>query len=526
MIDLARSAENPRGFQIGARDRRFVDNSDPAASESSSDGDSVGTCFLRSEPALSAAHFQVTPCAGSSRTEKRGLHISPGLDCFERLIACACRCTIVPELEVLIQVSRRFIVAAGVAVICLGLSGPRGTGWSQQASGVADLARSGPVRAALESARATESQTIEQQIRFCEVPAPPFQESARATVLRRAFEELKLKNVRIDRVGNVLGDRPGTSGKPRLVIAAHLDTVFPEGTDVKVRRDGTRLMGPGIGDNCRGLAVLVAIARALAQAQVQTPGTITFVANVGEEGLGDLRGVKELFAGDGAVQIDRFVTIDNAGISITSRAVGSHRYRVTFKGPGGHSFGAFGVANPANALGRAIAKISDFQVPNQPRTTFNVGRVGGGTSVNAIPFESWMEVDIRSSEPGPLAELDAKLHRAIAAAVTEENARWGGHATITSVIELVGDRPAGSTPFQSPIVETAQAVARELGLVATLSEGSTDANVPMSRRIPAIAIGAGGSSDDSHAPQESFDMTDSWKGTVNAVLLAIALAQP
>jgi acetylornithine deacetylase/succinyl-diaminopimelate desuccinylase-like protein len=382
------------------------------------------------------------------------------------------------------------------------------------------------VRSALESAKATEPQTIAQQIQFCEVPAPPFQESARGLVVRRAFEELRLKNVRVDRVGNVLADRPGLSGNPRLVVAAHLDTVFPEGTDVKVRRDGARLSGPGIGDNCRGLAVLVAIARSMDRGQVQTQGSVTFVANVGEEGLGDLRGVKELFGGDRTTQIDRFVTIDNAGISITNRAVGSLRYRVTFKGPGGHSFGAFGLANPANALGRAIAKIADFQVPSQPRTTFNVGRIGGGTSVNAIPFESWMEVDLRSSEPGPLAELDTKLRRAVAAAVAEENARWGGQPSVTSVIDLVGDRPAGFTSATSPIVETAQAVARELGLVASLSEGSTDANVPMSRRIPAIAIGAGGLSDDSHAPQESFDTTDSWKGTANAVLLTIALAHP
>lgn len=413
--------------------------------------------------------------------------------------------------------------AATCAVLWLGAGNLMS---AQQATAVAGLAQRPSVRAALESARATEPQTIEQQIHFCEVPAPPFQESARALVVRRAFEELRLKNTRIDRVGNVLAERPGVSGNPRLVVAAHLDTVFPEGTDVKVRRDGARLSGPGIGDNCRGLAVLIAIARSLDQGRVQTEGSITFVANVGEEGLGDLRGVKELFAGERGGQIDRFVTIDNAGISITNRAVGSLRYRVTFKGPGGHSFGAFGLANPANALGRAIAKIADFQVPSQPRTTFNVGRIGGGTSINAIPFESWMEVDIRSSEPGPLADLDTRLRRAVAAAVNEENLRWGGHATISSVIDLVGDRPAGSTPATSPIVETAQAVARELGLVASLSEGSTDANVPMSRRIPAIAIGGGGWSDDSHAPQESFDMTESWKGTVNAVLLTVALAQP
>jgi acetylornithine deacetylase/succinyl-diaminopimelate desuccinylase-like protein len=399
------------------------------------------------------------------------------------------------------------------------------TSHAQQPEGVQVLARTAPVRAALEAAKSAEKETIEQQISFCQVAAPPFQEAARARVLRRAFEDVGLTNIRSDRAGNVLADRRGASLRPRLVIAAHLDTVFPEGTELKVVREGARLRGPGIGDNCRGLAVLVAIARALGQARVETPGTITFVANVGEEGLGDLRGAKEIFAGELAGQIDRFVSIDNAGIGITNIAVGSHRYRVTFKGPGGHSFGAFGLANPANALGRAIAKISEFQVPGQPRTTFNVGRIGGGTSVNSIPFSAWMEVDMRSSDVAALADLDAKFRKAVESAVAEENARWGGRPTITASVELVGDRPAGFTPANSPIVKTAQAVARVLGLEALLSEGSTDANVPMSRGIAAITIGGGGESTESHAPQESFDTTDSWKGTQNAVLLAIALSQ-
>jgi di/tripeptidase len=206
--------------------------------------------------------------------------------------------------------------------------------------------------------------------------------------------------------------------------------------------------------------------------------------------------------------------------------VGSRRYRVTFKGPGGHSFGAFGLANPAHALGRAIAKISEMQVPSQPRTTFNVGRVGGGTSVNSIPFESWMEVDLRSSDPGELAALDAKFHKVIDEALSDEHARWGGRQTLTAVKDLVGDRPAGSTSPTSSMVLTAQAVARGLGLDAPLAEGSTDANIPMSLKIPAIAIGGGGRSLENHAPQESFDATDSWQGTQNAVLLTIALAQP
>ena len=255
------------------------------------------------------------------------------------------------------------------------------------------------VKAALDAARATEAQTIDEQIRFCEVPAPPFKESARAQLLQAAFQQLGLQNVRIDRAGNVLGDRPGAAPHPRLVVAAHLDTVFPEGTNVKVTRDGNMLRGPGIGDNCRGLAVLVAVVRSLKDGGVQTPGSITFVANVGEEGLGDLRGMKALFNETMKGQIDRFVSIDGPGLHVTHVAVGSHRYRMTFKGPGGHSFGAFGLPNPANALGRAVAKIAELQVPGQPRTTFNVGRIGGGTSVNAIPAEAWMEVDMRSSDP-------------------------------------------------------------------------------------------------------------------------------
>jgi len=384
---------------------------------------------------------------------------------------------------------------------------------------------SAAVRSALQTATDNESQTIEQQIRFCEVPAPPFNETARGLVLKRALEEAGLENVRVDRVGNVLGDRPGASSRPRTVIAAHLDTVFPEGTDVRVKRDGAVLRGPGIGDDCRGLAVLLAIVRALRQARVETPRTITFVANVGEEGLGDLRGVKELFSATLKDQIDRFVSIDGTGLSITNVAVGSHRYRVTFKGPGGHSFGAFGLANPANALGRAVAKIAEFEVPSVPRTTFNVGRIGGGTSVNSIPFESWMEVDMRSSDPTALAALDGKFQKAVDAAVAEENARWGKRQTITVVKDLVGDRPAGSTPASAPIVQTAQAVTRALGFETRMSEGSTDANVPMSLKIPAITISGGGRGSDAHAPSESFDTTDSWKGTQNAILLAIALAQ-
>jgi acetylornithine deacetylase/succinyl-diaminopimelate desuccinylase-like protein len=395
----------------------------------------------------------------------------------------------------------------------------------EAAPSAADLVKDPAVKAALDAAKANEAQTIADQIRLCEIPAPPFKEEVRGQELKRVFEQLGLQNVRIDKVGNVLGDYAGAAPRPRVVIAAHLDTVFPEGTDVKVKRQGTVLHAPGIGDDCRGLAVLVAIVRELKKARVQTPGSITFVANVGEEGLGDLRGVKELFNATLKDQIDRFVSIDGTGIHVTNVAVGSHRYRVTFKGPGGHSFGAFGLANPIGAMGRAIAKIEEMQVPKMPKTTFNVGRVGGGTSVNSIPFEGWMEVDMRSSDPASLAAVDAGFQKAVDAAVAEENQRWTKPGMITVVKELVGDRPAGSTPENAPIVRAGLSSATVLGFSATLGEGSTDSNIPMSMKVPAVTIGGGGRGRDAHALTESFDTTDSWMGTQHALLLAVALAQ-
>jgi tripeptide aminopeptidase len=259
----------------------------------------------------------------------------------------------------------------------------------------AALMQEATVKTALEAARRNEPHFLEEQVRVCQIPAPPFKEEVRGKELERLFRQLGLDQVHIDKVGNVIGTRRGAAPRPNLVFAAHLDTVFPEGTDVQVTRDGTRLKGPGIGDDCRGLAVMLGVIKALDDGQVRTPGTITFVADVGEEGLGDLRGIKNLFHEDLKGQIDKFISVDGTGLSLTNVGVGSYRYRVTFKGPGGHSFGAFGMANPIQAMGRAIAKIDAFDVPVTPKTTFNVGRVGGGTSVNAIPFDAWMEVDMR-----------------------------------------------------------------------------------------------------------------------------------
>jgi tripeptide aminopeptidase len=386
------------------------------------------------------------------------------------------------------------------------------------------LLQDAAVKAAIAAARADEPRTLAEQVEICEVEAPPFKEAKRAELYARKFRELGLQNVRIDKEGNVLGERPGTAPRPHVVLAAHLDTVFPEGTNVKTTQEGTVIRGPGIGDDCRGLAVVLAVVRAMKAGNVQTPGTVTFVGNVGEEGLGDLRGVKHLFNEGLKGRIDRFVSIDGTGLGITHISVGSLRYRVTFKGPGGHSYGAFGLVNPIQALGRAMAAIADFQVPNEPKTTFNVGRIGGGTSVNSIPFEAWMEVDMRSADAASLQSLDAKFHKAVDDAVAAENARWGSRA-LTADKALVGNRPAGRAPATAPIVQAAVSVTKALGFPVTLDEGSTDANYPQSLGIPAITIDGGGRGRGAHALEESFDTTDSWMGTQRALLLTIALAQ-
>ena len=389
----------------------------------------------------------------------------------------------------------------------------------------AELMNQPAIRAAFDAVKRNEPAMIELQAKICEIPAPPFHEEARGRELERLLKDAGLKEVRIDKAGNVLGVRPGKAAHPNLVFAAHLDTVFPEGTNVKVTREGTVLKGPGIGDDCRGLVVMLGVIRALDEAHVETPGTITFVADVGEEGLGDLRGMKQLFHETLRGQIDKFVSVDGTGLGMTNIGVGSNRYKVTFKGPGGHSYGAFGMANPIQAMGRAIAKIDAFEVPSQPKTTFNVGRVGGGTSVNAIPFEAWMEVDMRSADPASLKALDDKFHAALKQAVEEENRRWNNRGAVTVSAELVGVRPAGKTPADSPIVQTAMAVARALGVSESLREGSTDSNVPMNLGIPAVTISGGGVGTGAHSLGEAFDTRESWKGTERALLLAVSLAR-
>jgi tripeptide aminopeptidase len=397
--------------------------------------------------------------------------------------------------------------------------------WNLHAQNAAALMQEPTVKAALDAAKRNEPHFIEEQIRVCEIPAPPFKEEARGKEMERVFKKLGLQDVRMDKAGNVIGVRPGAAAHPNLLFQAHLDTVFPEGTDVKVKRDGDILRAPGIGDDCRGLAMMMGVIQALNDAKVQTAGTITFAADTGEEGLGDLRGTKELFNNTLKGQIDKFISVDGLGLSIANVGVGSYRYRATFKGPGGHSFGAFGLANPIQAMGRAIAKIDAFEVPSQPKTTFNVGRVGGGTSVNAIPFECWMEVDMRSSDKDSLETLNGKYKVAVQAAIDEENKRWKGRGPVSVANEVVGYRPAGRTSADSAIVQTAVEVTKLFGAPGDLREGSTDSNVPMNLGIPAITIGAGGQGSSAHALDETFNAKDSYLGTQRGILLAVALAR-
>ena len=382
------------------------------------------------------------------------------------------------------------------------------------------------VTKAIDRIKADNAWTLDQQQSICEIPAPPFKETTRGVEYKRRLEALGL-TVRIDSIGNVIAERRGTGTGPTVMIAGHLDTVFPEGTDVKVKRDGTKMAGPGIGDDCRGLAVVLAVARAYQIEKVTTAGTVIFVGNVGEEGPGNLRGVRHLFNGEYKGKVDYFISVDGTGLGVTSRAVGSNRYRVTYKGPGGHSYGAFGMPNPIHALGRAIAGIADLQVPTTPKVTFNVGIIQGGTSVNTISPSGSMDVDMRSESAKALADLDARFQSVIKTALAAENARWpSSRVRITLQLDTIGIRPAGAQPDSAFIVRTAVMAGKTLGFTAATTASSTDANYPMSLGIPAITIDGGGDGQGAHATSESYDDGPrGWLGPQWAALIIAQLAQ-
>lgn len=372
---------------------------------------------------------------------------------------------------------------------------------------IRELLDSPKVRRALEFIDSNLDEITEEQIRICSIPAPPFGESERAEYLRKRFVESGLADAKLDEEGNCLALRRGKSAAPVLVVSAHLDTVFPAGTDVTVRRSGDKLLAPGISDDGCGLAALIAIADALKTAEIETEGSLLFVGTVGEEGEGDLRGVRHLLTrGEWTNRVDAFVSFDGHGIErITNRALGSRRYRVRLRGPGGHSWSDFGVANPVHALGRGIARLASYPAPKVPRTTFNVGRVEGGSSVNAIPREATMDVDLRSAGAEELLKLDAFFRRATRESTKEENASRNSGPALELTMDLIGERPGGETPADAPIVRIAWEATLAVGAIPSLDQASTDSNLPISLNIPAVTLGAGGTASNAHTLDEWYD---------------------
>jgi tripeptide aminopeptidase len=385
------------------------------------------------------------------------------------------------------------------------------------------------VMAALAAIERDDAVTFRDQLELTEIPAPPFKEAVRAAEYLKRMRALGL-DARIDSEGNVIGVYKGKGSwdksGPRLVLAAHLDTVFPEGTDVKVKKQGDRYYAPGIGDDTRGLAALLQVIRSMKEAKIETVGDIIFVGNVGEEELGDLRGVKALFRDDKS--IDGFISVDGVSVwRVVTAATGSRRYKITFNGPGGHSFGAFGLPSAIHAMGRAIAKMGDVQTPKEPKTTFTVGTVGGGTSVNSIAADAELGLDMRSDSAEALAKLETQMLALAQLAVEEENARWNvkpGANRITMTAKLVGDRPAGSQPISSPVIDSARAAITSRGIeVRALVASSTDSNLPISLGVPAATLGGGGNGGGSHSPGEWYSPTGGYLGPQTILLTVLGL---
>ena len=384
------------------------------------------------------------------------------------------------------------------------------------------------VRAARAHIERSDEATLARQAALSAIPAPTGAETARGARVAQMFGEIGLNDVQVDAVGNVRGwwkNLGSDAEKGCVVLSAHLDTVFGPELDVSVARRGPRLEGPGIADNARGLAALVTLGEALVRGRVAMQRPVLFAATVGEEGSGDLRGVRHLF--DGHVRPHAFIALDGAGIErIIHRALGARRYHVTYSGPGGHSWAAFGVANPANAVGRAVALLADHPTHNAPRTTCAVVRLGGGTSLNSIPQTAWFDVDLRSEDPQTLVRLDEAVQAALARALEEENRhRVPGTPPLTLDVWRVGERPSGLTPRTHPLVQAAVAATRAVGHEHQLACASTDANVPIALGVPAVALGAGGRAGDAHLPTEWYENDKGALGIVRALLVTAATAE-
>lgn len=372
-----------------------------------------------------------------------------------------------------------------------------------------------------------DEQTVKNQIRLTELEAPPFKEHefGKAKLFAELLNEYGADSVWVDAVGNVIGLKKGTERKKVLALAGHIDTVFPEGTDVSVRQSNDTIYAPGISDDGRGLTTVLTVLKAMTATGIQTKDDILFIGNMGEEGLGDLRGMKELF-GENGQQIDAFISIDGTGVSrIVNGGLGSHRYKITFNGPGGHSWGSFGLANPAHAMGEVISiftKNADVFTKEGSKTSYNVGRISGGTSVNAVPFSVWMEVDMRALQPERLNAIDSILQAAVKEGVERQNSikRFGD--PVTAEVEMIGDRPSGHTDPEVALVQRAMAANQVMETKAVLSTSSTDANIPISLGIPAITLGGGGTGGGAHSLGEWFVNQEGYKGVQRTLLVVLA----
>jgi tripeptide aminopeptidase len=368
------------------------------------------------------------------------------------------------------------------------------------------------------------SWVTDQQIHLSEIPAPEFNEGPRAEYLKRIFEAAGLK-VQLDKTGNVIAERPGTDANSVILLAAHLDTVFPAGTDVRVKRHGNRLTAPGIADNGAGLAALAGLARALSESRVQTSKTIVLAGDVGEEGEGNLRGIRVLVESYGS-RLAAVIAVDGASTEhITTQAIASHRLEIAITGPGGHSWSDFGAPNPITALSRGIVKFSALPVPDDPRSSYNFGVIEGGTSVNSIPARAAVKVDLRSEDEAEVNKMERALRDAVQSGAREEmSTAHDEQETLRVIVRSLGSRPAGKLPDNAPLLETLRNVDRFLGNRSRLERSSTDANIPLSLNIPAVSLGGGGKGGGSHTTAEWFDGTGRELGLKRLFLATVALA--
>ena len=392
---------------------------------------------------------------------------------------------------------------------------------------IEQLTKNKQIQAAFQSIQAQARQNRQELIELTEIEAPPFKEEKRAARFRDMLKEAGADSVWIDKVGNVIALRKGKARKGCVALDGHLDTVFPSGTDVKVKSKGDTLLAPGIGDDTRGLVAVLSILRGLEAAKIETQADVLFIGSVGEEGLGDLRGVKYLFS-DQSRRIDSWISIEGGPIGrVSNMGLGSNRYKVTFKGPGGHSWGAFGLANPQHALGSAIhyfSKAADKFTRTGARTSFNVGRIGGGTSVNSIPFESWMEVDMRSEIPENLALIDTLLKKSAQQALEEHNAMRRSGPALTVEFVRIGERPSGELSETLPLIQRSMAAIAYFGETPKIGRGSTNSNIPISKGIPAVTIGQGGVSGNSHSLNEWWYDDNAYKAAQAALLTLVSEA--